>query len=75
MRPMRSPENRRHRGEQHRRALDREPRVGEPEAVHPVDLREQPDHLPEGERDADQSTPMMRALRPGLARNATQICR
>ena len=54
MRPMRSPRMRRHRREQHRRALDREPRIGEPEAVDPVHLREQPDHLPERQRDADE---------------------
>ena len=53
MRPMRSPQERRHRREQHRRALDRKAGVGEPEAVDPVDLGEQPDDLPEGQHDAD----------------------
>ena len=47
-------EQRRHRRQQHRRALDREAGIGEPEAVDPVDLGEQPDHLPEREQDADQ---------------------
>jgi hypothetical protein len=47
-------EDGRHRGQQDRWPLDRQPRVGEPEAVHPIDLRKQPNRLPEGERNADQ---------------------
>ena len=43
-----------HRREQDRRTLDGETRIGQPEAVHPVDLGEQADDLPEGERDADE---------------------
>ena len=53
MRPMRSPQQHGHRREQHRRTFDREAGVGEPESVDPIDLGEQPDDLPEGERDAD----------------------
>ena len=59
----------------HRRTFDREAGVGEPEAVDPVDLGEQADDLPEGERDADGEHAMINALSPGLARNAAQICR
>ncbi len=47
-------EDRRHRRQQHRRALDREPRIGEPEAVHPVHLREQAGDLPERKHDTDE---------------------
>ena len=54
MRPMRSPQDRRHRRQQHRRPLDREAGIGEAEAVDPGDLGEQPDHLPERQHDADQ---------------------
>ena len=47
-------EDRGHRGEQDRRPIDGEARIGEPEAVDPFDLRKQPDDLPEGQQDADQ---------------------
>ena len=47
-------QDRLHRREQHRRALDREAGIGEPEAVDPGDLGKQPQHLAEREHDADQ---------------------
>ena len=46
-------EDRRHRGEQHGRARDREAGIGKAERVHPRDFGEQADHLPEREQDAD----------------------
>ena len=53
VRPRALAEDRRHRGEQHGRARDREARIGEAEAVDPGDFGKQPDHLAEGEQDAD----------------------
>ena len=46
-------EDRRHGREQHRRALDRDPRVREPEAVDPRDLGKEPDDLAERQQNAD----------------------
>ena len=54
MRPTRRAEDRRHRREQHRRAIDREAGIGEAEIVDPGDFRIEPDHLPERQDDADQ---------------------
>ena len=47
-------QDRGHRRQQHRRPLDRDARIGEPEAVDPGHLGKQPDHLPERQDDADQ---------------------
>ena len=47
-------EQRRHRREQHRRPFDLDAGLGDAEGVDPADLREQAEHLPEGEHDADQ---------------------
>ncbi len=47
-------ENRRHRGQENGRALDREAGVCEAETVHPRDFRKQPDHLPKRQQDTYQ---------------------
>ena len=47
-------EERRHRGEEHRRALDLDAGLGDAEGVDPANLREEPQHLAEGEADADE---------------------
>ena len=59
-------EDRGHRREQHRRALDREAGIGQPEAVDPVDLRKQPDHLPERQQDADEQHADDQRVEPGI---------
>ena len=66
-------QHRRHRGEQQRRARRRASAAGVDQRIHPADFAEKPEHLPEGEHRADQSTPMMSPLRPGLAANASAI--
>ncbi len=55
-----------HRRQQHRRALDREARVGEAETVHPVDFRKQPDDLPEGQQDADEQNAEDQGIKAGI---------
>ena len=47
-------ENSRHGGEKRRVPLDRQAGIGDAEIVDPGDLRIEPDHLPEGQDDADQ---------------------
>src|SRR5712691_11539094 len=47
----------RDRREQHRRPLDGEAGIGDPEAVHPIDLREQAQDLAERQRDTDGEHP------------------
>ena len=59
-------QDRRHRRQQHRRPLDREAGIGEPEAVDPGDLRKQPNHLAEGEQDADQEHADDQCIEPGI---------
>ncbi len=59
-------QERRHRREQDRRALDGETGIGEPEAVHPFDLGEQADDLPEGQRDADGEHADDQRIEPGI---------
>ncbi len=66
MRPARSPRIDGHRREQHRRALDRQTRIGQAEAVDPVDLREEPDHLAERQDDADQEHADDEGVEPGI---------
>ena len=68
-------EDRRHRRQQHRRALDREAGVGEAEAVDPVDLGEQPDDLPERQQDADQQHAEDQRIEAGIGQEGDQICR
>ena len=59
-------QDRRHWREQHRRALDRKAGIGEPEAVDPGDLGKQPQHLAEGEQDADQQHADDQGVEPGI---------
>ena len=68
-------EDRRHRRQQHRRPLDREAGIGEAEIVDPGDLRDRAASPGAGDSTMPMSsTPMISALRPGLAMNATSIC-
>ena len=63
-------EERRHRREQHRRALDLDAGLGDAEGVDPADLREEAEDLPEGEDDADQQHGDDDRVEPGLERKA-----
>ena len=68
-------EDRRHRRQQHRRPVDREAGIGEPEAVDPGDFGEQPDHLPERQQDADQQHADDQAVEAGIGHEGVQIWR
>jgi hypothetical protein len=49
-----------------RRALDREPRVGKAETIHPGDFGKQPDHLPKGQQDTDEKHPDDESVEPRI---------
>ena len=55
-----------HRRQEDRRAVDRDAGIGEPEPVHPRDFAEQPDHLAEGENDADRQHAEDQAVEAGI---------
>ena len=56
----------RHGGEEHRRALDLDAGLGDPESVHPADFREQAKHLAEGEEHADEQNGDDHAVQHGI---------
>ena len=61
-------ENGSHRGQQNRRSLNGKPGIGQAEAVDPIDLRIEPDDLPEGEDDADQEHADDERIEPGIGK-------
>jgi hypothetical protein len=63
-------QHRRHRREQDRGLVDREPGIRNPEAVDPLDLRIEPQHLAKGVNDADKEDADDQAVQAGIRKKA-----
>ena len=67
-------EQRRHRRQQHRRALDLDAGLGDAEGVDPADFGKQAEDLPERQADADEQHGDDDAVQAGVGEEGVMTC-